>query len=172
VILAVFGALPLMLYGLIAIPFLIGIMTLGGVMSYFTSRPITRRIEALAKQTAALRGGDYAVCGPVDGEDEIAQLQTDFNAMAADLDKTLSALKAERDTVTGLLQTRRELVAGVSHELRTPLAAIRGYLDSALANWQDRPPSTLRHDLNRARSDPSANVDRRPVHAHGPRSDA
>jgi len=67
--------------------------------------------------------------------------------MASDLERTLSALEAERDTVTGLLDTRRELVASVSHELRTPVATMRGYLESALANWDDAPPPTLRHDL-------------------------
>jgi signal transduction histidine kinase len=122
-------------------------MTLGGVMSYFIARPMTRRIESLARLTGSLRAGRYTERINVEGEDEIAQLQADFNAMAEALEKTLLELKTERDTVSGLLHTRRELIAGVSHELRTPVATMRSYLESARTNWHDVPPPTLRHDL-------------------------
>jgi signal transduction histidine kinase len=138
---------PIILGSIVAVPLVAGIMLLAGVISYFASRQITRRIEALAAMTGSLRAGRYNARIPVEGEDEIAQLQTDFNVMAADLERTLSALKTERDTVSGLLQTRRELVASVSHELRTPVATVRGYLESALKAWDDGPPPTLRHDL-------------------------
>lgn len=107
----------------------------------------TRRLEDLSRATAALRAGDLDARSPVAGEDEIARLQADFNAMAADLQRAQEQLRAERDAVAALLDNRRELVAAVSHELRTPLATVRGYLDSALAHWQNEPPPTLRHDL-------------------------
>ncbi|MBX3084078.1 MAG: HAMP domain-containing protein [Anaerolineae bacterium] len=131
----------------ISLPVIVGLMALGAVLSYTISRRTTRRIEALATATSSVRNGAYDTRVEVDGEDEIAQLQQDFNAMTAELEHTLAALKTERDTVTGLLQTRRELIASVSHELRTPLASIRGYLDSTLEHWQNTPPPTLRHDL-------------------------
>ena len=63
----------------------------------------------------------------------MARLQTSFNAMAGDLERTLDQLHAERDRVTGLLEARRELVASVSHELRTPVATVRGHLELAEA---------------------------------------
>jgi signal transduction histidine kinase len=131
----------------ISLPVIVGLMALGAVLSYTISRRTTRRIEALAVATSSVRSGAYNTRLDVDGQDEIAQLQRDFNAMTAELEHTLAALKTERDTVTGLLQTRRELIASVSHELRTPLASIRGYLDSTFEHWQDTPPPTLRHDL-------------------------
>jgi len=107
----------------------------------------TRRLEDLAKATAALRAGDLDARSPVTGEDEIARLQADFNEMAADLQRSQEQLRTERDAVARLLDERRELIVAVSHELRTPLATVRGYLDSALAHWEDAPPPTLRHDV-------------------------
>jgi len=140
--------LTILVFGaIVAIPFVGVIVTLAGGISYFTARVVTRRVEALAGAASHLRQGHYDARVQVEGQDEIAQLQADFNAMADELEQTLSALKNERDTVNKLLQTRRELVASVSHELRTPVATVRGYLDSALMNWGDVPPTTLRHDL-------------------------
>jgi signal transduction histidine kinase len=117
------------------------------LFSYLFARPTTRRLEALAAATTALRDGNYGIRVPVAGEDEVAQLQTNFNAMAADLERAVRELKAERDTVTRLLHARRELVASVSHELRTPVATLRSYLESTNTHWEGVPPTTLRHDL-------------------------
>lgn len=120
------------------------------LFSFLYSRRITRRIQSLAEATDALRAGDYTVRVPVTGEDEVARLQSDFNAMAADLQTAVRELRAERDTVAHLLRARRELVAAVSHELRTPVATMRGYLESTRARWDasDAPPATLRADLD------------------------
>jgi signal transduction histidine kinase len=116
------------------------------IFSYFVARRTTRRLEALAAAAKSLRDGDYTARVDVLGEDEVAQLQADFNAMADDLGRTLGELQTERDKVTSLLQSRRDLIANVSHELRTPVATIRGYLESTLAG-QDEEPSKLQHDL-------------------------
>ncbi len=118
---------------------------------YLFARGITNRLQTLAASAEALRAGDYSVRTPVVGEDEIAQLQANFNAMAADLEHAMRELQAERDNVATLLRARRELVASASHELRTPVATLLGYLESARAHWDDSPdgaaPPTLRHDL-------------------------
>jgi signal transduction histidine kinase len=82
----------------------------------------------------------------VDGEDEVSELQKDFNAMADDLGSAVGELRSERDKVERLLETQRELVASVSHELRTPVATMRGYLESALYG-EDSLPKALRNDL-------------------------
>ena len=115
------------------------------VFSFFVARSLTRRLETLARATRVVRSGDYAAHVAVLGEDEIAQLQTDFNTMVTDLDRSMRDLQAQHDQVAALLQERRELVASVSHELRTPVSTARGYLETALA--QDAVPETLQHDL-------------------------
>ncbi|MBP7690209.1 MAG: HAMP domain-containing histidine kinase [Thermoflexales bacterium] len=117
------------------------------IFSYFVARGLTRRLERLALATQRVQAGDYSVRIDTTGHDEIAQLQSDFNAMTAALDRSVRDLQAERDRVAALLTERRELIASVSHELRTPVSTLRGYLESALTNWAATPPETLRHDL-------------------------
>jgi signal transduction histidine kinase len=102
------------------------------LFSYIFARHTTRRIDTLAAATSAIRQGQYATRVIVSGEDEIARLQADFNAMAGDLERTLHELETERDRVARLMQAQRQLIASVSHELRTPVATIRSYLDSSL----------------------------------------
>jgi signal transduction histidine kinase len=115
------------------------------LLSFLVARKTTRRLEYLAQATGALRGGDYATRVAVSGEDEVAQLQSDFNAMAEALETSLHDLEAERDKVAQLLHARQALVAGVSHELRTPVATMRGYLEST--QTRDAAPETLAHGL-------------------------
>ena len=117
------------------------------LFSSFFTRSLTRRIERLTSATSALRSGDYSVRVAVDGQDEIARLQADFNAMAVELERAVHELKTERDNVATLLHARRELIASVSHELRTPVATVRSYMESALLNWEDQPPLTLKQDM-------------------------
>lgn len=142
----------------LVVPTLLGLVFLSGIalvavvppsalFSYLVIRRTTRRLEALAAATNALRNGNYTVRVPIVGEDEVAQLQTNFNTMATDLERAMHELREERDTVAGLLQARRELVANVSHELRTPMATLRGYLETTLMHWEENSQPTLQHDL-------------------------
>jgi signal transduction histidine kinase len=126
---------------------LVVVLPPSALFSYLFARTMTRRLERLAAATSALRAGSYEMRVPVQGEDEVAQLQANFNAMAAALEHALREVQAERDTVAELLRARRELVASVSHELRTPMATLRAYLESAGAHWDEAPPPTLRQDL-------------------------
>ena len=139
----------LVFFGILTVIAVLVVLPPSALFSYIFARRTTRRLRALATATNALREGDYSVRVPVQGGDEVAQLQGNFNAMAADLAAAVHDLEAERDTVAQLLSARRELVASVSHELRTPVSTLRGYLESARAHWseEDTPPASLRHDL-------------------------
>ncbi len=125
---------------------LVVVLPPSALLSFLVARKTTRRLEDLAAATGALRSGDYATRVQVSGEDEVAQLQADFNAMAKALETTLRDLEAERDKVAQLLRARQALIASVSHELRTPVATIRGYLESIQA--RDMAPEILSHDLD------------------------
>lgn len=141
----IFGLFIMLMLTIIALAI---VLPPSAIFSYFFSRQLTRRIEKLATATGALRAGNYHVRVAVEGEDEIARLQADFNVMADELEHTLHELQEERDNVAKLLQARRELIASVSHELRTPVATVRSYLESTLTGWQQQPPPTLRQDLH------------------------
>ncbi len=117
------------------------------LFSYFFARRTTQRLDALAATAKAVRRGDYGARVAVTGEDEVAHLQADFNAMADELAGTLADLQVQRDTVTQLLQARREMIASVSHELRTPVATVRALLESNLARRRDELAPALAHDL-------------------------
>lgn len=117
------------------------------IFSFFVARRTTRRLEALAQTTAALRAGDYQERVPVDGEDEVAHLQADFNMMAEKLERTLADLKTERDTVAQVLQARRDLIASVSHELRTPVASLRAAVETVLESEDQAFPAKTRQKL-------------------------
>jgi signal transduction histidine kinase len=129
------------------------VMPPSAILSFFAARQTTRRLDNLARAARAWRTGDYAARADVSGQDEVAQLQADFNAMAESLQTTLRDLRTERDTVTQLLESRRALVANVSHELRTPVATMRALLEPTLLHWQEDlhrqnvPALTLQHEL-------------------------
>ena len=142
--------LPILVFiGIFTVIAVLAVLPPSALFSYIFASRTTRRLRALAAATNTLRAGDYSVRVPVQGEDEVAQLQENFNAMAEELAAAVHDLEAERDTVAHLLGARRELVASVSHELRTPVSTLRGYLESAQAHWreEDAPPASLRHDL-------------------------
>jgi signal transduction histidine kinase len=142
-------ALPILFFAfLLTCTVLVIVLPPSALFSYLFARTLTRRLERLAAATGALRAGDLDVRVPVEGVDEVAQLQADFNAMADALECALRQVQTERDTVAELLRGRRELVASVSHELRTPLATLRAYIESTGAHWSDVLPSTLRQDLS------------------------
>ncbi len=123
----------------------IGVLVLlllpAALISYWSVKRFTNRLDHLAETTKQIRQGNYDARATVQGEDEIAQLQQDFNIMAADLQDAITALGEERDKVAQLLDSRRQLTANASHELRTPVATIQAYLES-ITERSDLSPQT------------------------------
>ncbi len=136
-----------MILVVISVTVLIALIPPFALFSYLAMRGTVRRVKMLAAATSALRAGNYQVRVPVIGQDEVAQLQSDFNAMATDLQRTLQELQEQRDNVAKLLEERRELIANVSHELRTPVATVRGYLETMLIHWDDISRPDIHRDL-------------------------
>jgi len=109
--------------------------------SYLSSRRFVRRIQALATSMQRARQGDLSVRVKPSGEDEVAQLQADFNYMVEELQE-------EREKVNCLLKNQRELAAVVSHELRTPITVIRAYVENNLIEKSALLPAEVSRDLN------------------------
>lgn len=133
---------------LFMIAVLIALLPVSIAVSYFFARDMRQRLKSLLDAAHAARDGDYETQITVSGQDEIAQLQADFNLMTANLKMTIDELRDEREKVAALLKHRRELMANVSHELRTPVATVSAYLESALRQQENGDGITIsQHDL-------------------------
>jgi signal transduction histidine kinase len=126
---------------------LIAIVPLSILFSFLVMRRTTQRVKTLAAATGILREGNYDIRIQVDGEDEVAQLQANFNSMASNLELSMRELQEERDRVATLLNERRQLIASVSHELRTPVATLRSYLETTLTHWGERSTPITQREL-------------------------
>ena len=102
------------------ISLLIGVLVVA--LSALLSRAFTRKIRELLQAIRQVREGAYSHRASVRGNDEIAQLATEFNSLTDRLQTTEAA--------------RRRFVSDASHELKTPLAAIRLLTDSILQTDQ------------------------------------
>ncbi|MGA2400241.1 MAG: ATP-binding protein [Syntrophobacteraceae bacterium] len=94
----------------------IGALILGALLSFLLTQMVLRPLYQMIKTTRLIAGGDYSFRVRADSHDEIGELATAFNQMAASLER--------------VEQLRRDMVSNVAHELRTPLTNIRGYLEA------------------------------------------
>jgi signal transduction histidine kinase len=141
--------LGLSLIGTFAFIAVIIVIPPSALFSFLVMRTTIRRLRTLIDAMQAVRAKNYKVRIAVQGEDEVANLQADFNVMTAALEQAITDLQVERDTVTQLLQARRALIASVSHELRTPITTLRATLESSI---EHRSAPTL-YELNAMRQD-------------------
>ena len=88
------------------------------LVSIIIARGLAVPLRRLSTATGRIARGQLDQRVPVQGADEMAQLATAFNQMAANLEQ------AE--------QLRRHLMADVAHELRTPVSVIQGNLQAIL----------------------------------------
>jgi two-component system, OmpR family, sensor histidine kinase BaeS len=89
---------------------------LSAAVSIVLARTLLTPIKRIVTATHRLAGGDYATRVPAKGSDELQMLASDFNRLAASLEKAES--------------NRRDFIADISHELRTPLSVLRGELEA------------------------------------------
>ena len=108
------------------------------LVSLFLSRRIIEPVRTLTGASHHISDGHYAERVDVNGTDEIAQLATSFNQMAAQLEQVESM--------------RRQLIGDVTHELRTPLTSIKGYMEGLVDGVLPATPETfnqIHHEAER-----------------------
>jgi two-component system OmpR family sensor kinase/two-component system sensor histidine kinase BaeS len=93
----------------------------------------------------AVADGDLSARVAVSGNDEIAELATSFNRMAAQLQEA-DARQKELETL------RRDLIGWVSHDLRTPLTSMQVMVE-ALADRVVYEPETVERYLRTIQTD-------------------
>lgn len=89
-------------------------------LALMISRILTGRIREILKAIKNVRKGQYSSRAPENGNDELAELGSEFNNLVRRLQKTE--------------EMRQRFVSDASHELKTPLAAIRLLTDSIVQN--------------------------------------
>jgi len=102
---------------------------LGVLAGWLSSAGLRRRANALALAAAAVGGRRFEARVEDTESDELGQVASSFNRMAAELERSE--------------QARRHLLADVAHELRTPLAVLRGQLELLQDGVTQPDPATL-----------------------------
>ncbi|MEL7448954.1 MAG: ATP-binding protein [Pseudomonadota bacterium] len=100
------------------------------LLFYLAVRTLFRPIKDIREGAARIGSGDFGYRIANGRNDELGELASDVNAMAAD--------------VESMLEAKRVLLLGISHELRTPLSRMRIGLEF-LADGKDR--KRLRSDI-------------------------
>jgi serine phosphatase RsbU (regulator of sigma subunit) len=106
----------------------------GAIFGVLTTRSLVRRLHRLVKATSQFAQGDYSQRVAVTRQDEIGQLEKQFNSMAGQLVESI-----EQQKILTEQHTRLEERARIEQELRTAQYIQRALLPKevpALPGWQ------------------------------------
>lgn len=104
------------------------------ILTQFLAHGMTSPLRQMTAAARAMARGDCSLRVRATSRDEIGQLATAFNQMAADL--------GAAD------EYRRGLIGNVSHELRTPITALRAVLENVVDGVVEPDPETMRMALS------------------------
>ncbi|MBN2470858.1 MAG: HAMP domain-containing histidine kinase [Anaerolineae bacterium] len=99
------------------------VVPLATLIGWVISRNLSQPIMRLTHATEQMAEGDLSTRVQIDRADELGQLSTAFNGMAAQIETTVSTLQ--------------QFVADAAHEIKTPITAMRTNLELAEAGVQD-----------------------------------
>lgn len=92
------------------------------ILLFLFIRKKVRYIALLEREIQILKGGDLDYSITVKGNDELASL-------AAEMDAMRRAVRERQEREEAARNANRELVTAMSHDLRTPLTSLLGYVD-------------------------------------------
>lgn len=121
---------------------IIGIIAMGFALalSLGFARGLLAPIRRMIADVAQLSGGDYSVRLHEKRSDELGQLMSDLDRLAA--------------TLEGNRSSQRRWLADISHELRTPLTVLTGEIEAlkdGVRNFDRRQLESLEQELGRLR---------------------
>lgn len=99
------------------------------LLTQLIAHGLTSPLREMTAAARAMAHGDYTRRVHADRGDELGELASTFNRMAADLE--------------AVDRHRKELVANVSHELRTPISALRAVLENVVDGVSEADPVTM-----------------------------
>ena len=102
---------------------LIVMLVMTALIAVFAARKIVRPVEHLKSAFAQLTGGNLEILLESKGNDEIAELQRDFNRLTLTMKSNLSS--------------RQRWIADISHELRTPVAVLQAEIEAILDGYRE-----------------------------------
>lgn len=104
------------------------------ILTQFLAHGMTSPLRQMTAAARVMARGDYSIRVRATSRDEIGQLATAFNQMAADLGASD--------------EYRRGLIGNVSHELRTPITALRAVLENVVDGVVEPDSRTMRMALS------------------------
>lgn len=118
-------------------------IVVAGVMGYMLAVSVSKPIKRLTQKSKDLASGHLEAAAAASStlkpreNDELGQLEVNFDEMAAELSRSILELQA-------MEKMQKEFVANVSHELRTPITTIKSYVDTLLESGLDDPELSRR----------------------------
>ncbi|WP_304943368.1 HAMP domain-containing sensor histidine kinase [Vallitalea guaymasensis] len=88
------------------------------MLMYLFSRRITKTFQQMNKTARSIANGNFESRIVINTNDDIGELATNLNFMAAELGK--------------LEEMRRSFIANISHDFRSPLTSIKGFVQAIL----------------------------------------
>jgi signal transduction histidine kinase len=128
----------------------LGALLLGLVLSISLTRRLLRPLSLLSQATHRIGEGDFTARAPVQGEDELAQLARDFNAMASRLDEY------RRSSLGELLQVQQASQSAID-SLPDPVVVFG--IEGDVRNVNQAAETLLKLVLEPSMKDPLQNVD-------------
>lgn len=83
---------------------------------------LTHQLKILSIATKRIANGEYQERVLLTGHDEIAELSSHMNTMAARIEENISYIEQ-------VAESRKTFIANMTHELKTPLTSILGFAD-------------------------------------------